>query len=450
MQRNYDEAVAYLYGLGNEVEAMKLGLVTVSRLLARLDEPHRRFASAIVAGTNGKGSVAAMLDAIARRAGLRTGLYTSPHLVEIVERIRVDGEAVSRERFAAHASRVREAAESLVDEGALGVVPTFFEQVTAIAFLEFAERRVDLAVLEVGMGGRLDATNVVDPLVAAVTPVALDHQRYLGGTLAEIAAEKAAVIKPGAAAVVAHQPPEALEPIIERCLATDVLPRFVGEAEIHHSENGRFTFSYETETARYDRITLGLRGRHQIENALVAIHAAEALRAANVEITRGAILDGLAEVQWPGRLELHLGAPPILLDGAHNVAGAHALRAYVDEFCHCPVTLVFAVMEDKDAEAIARELFPAMRAVVVTRPSNARAADPAKLAERLAERLADLLPNDGGRPFVAATLDEALTWARRVTPRDGLICVAGSLYLVGETKALLARKTPSAPTGGRS
>jgi dihydrofolate synthase/folylpolyglutamate synthase len=443
MRRSYDEAIEYLYGLGNEVAAMKLGLESVSLLLARLGDPHRRFPSAIVAGTNGKGSTAAILESIARRAGLKTGLYTSPHLVSIEERIRISGVPIARDRFAAHAARVRDAAEALVDEGHLAAPPTFFEQMTAIAFLELAGRSVDLAVLEVGLGGRLDATNVVDPLVAVVTSIALDHQQYLGDTLAEIAAEKAAVIKPGAAAVIAHQEVEALEPLMQRCLETDVLPVFAGEPEVHQSENGRFTFSYETEEDRYERVSLGLRGRHQIENALVAIHAAEALRRAGLGIPRGAILEGLASAEWPGRLELHLGAPPVLLDGAHNPAGARALRAYLDEFCHCPLTLVFGVMEDKEVVEIAAELFPAARTVVLTRPDTPRAADPA--------RLAGLLPPAGGgaRPVVARAIGEALSYAYGVTPRDGLICVAGSLYLVGEAKARLASGSPSAPAGRR-
>jgi dihydrofolate synthase/folylpolyglutamate synthase len=440
--RSYEDAVAYLYGLGNEVSAMKLGLESVSRLLERLGDPHRRFASAIVAGTNGKGSVSAMLESVARASGLTTGLYTSPHLVAIEERVRVAGRQIPRERFAELASRVRDAAEALVDEGALPAPPTFFEQVTAVAFLEFAARRVDLAVLEVGMGGRLDATNVVDPLVAVVTPVALDHQQYLGETLALIAAEKAAVIKPNAAAVIAHQPVEALEPLMARCLAVDVLPVFAGEPEIHHSENGRFTFTYETEEDRYERVALGLRGRHQVENGIVAIHAAEALRRAGLSVPRTAILEGLASAEWPGRLEMLLGAPPVLLDGAHNAAGAAALRAYLDEFCHSPLTLVFGVMEDKQVAEMAEELFPAVRTVVLTRPSNPRAADPARLAPTLPD-------SRGGRPVVTRTVDEALAWAYHVTPRDGLICIAGSLYLVGEAKARLASRDPFAPVGRR-
>ncbi|MGB5038404.1 MAG: Mur ligase family protein, partial [Blastocatellia bacterium] len=307
MTSAFDDALAYLTSLGNEVAAMKLGLESIALLLHQLGDPHREFPSVIVAGTNGKGSTACMIEAIARRSKLTTGLFTSPHLVSIEERIRIGGVAISRDRFAILAGRVRDAAEELIDRGDLTVAPTFFEQVTAIAFLEFAERRVDLAVLEVGMGGRLDATNIVEPLVAVVTPIGMDHERYLGSTLAAIAGEKAAVIKPGVRAVIAHQPVEALEPLIERCLACDVLPEFAGESDIHHNENGRFTFSYETEADRYEFVTLGLRGRHQVENAIVAIHAVESIRRAGIGITRSAIVEGLGAAEWPGRLELVLG-----------------------------------------------------------------------------------------------------------------------------------------------
>jgi len=439
----YARAIAYLYGLGNELLAMKLGLLSVTALLEALGEPQKTFPSVIVAGTNGKGSTSCMIDSIARNAGLSTGLYTSPHLIAIEERVRVDGAPISRDRFVAHAERVRLAGEALADDGRLPAPPTFFEQMTAIAFLEFAEQRVDLAVLEVGLGGRLDATNVVQPVVAVVTPIALDHQKYLGDTLAEIAAEKAAVIKPGTAAVIAHQPLEALDPLMRRCLESDVLPVFCGEPVIHHSENGRFTFTYETEADRYDRLVVGLRGRHQVENSMVAVHTAEALRHAGFGITREAIAAGLISAEWPGRLEMVLGAPPVLLDGAHNVAGARALRTYLDEFCHCPVTLVFGALEDKQIPEMAAELFPAATSVVLTHPASPRAADMTALGSGLPSARA------GRRPAVAPGIEEALGIAYRVTPRDGLIVVAGSLYLVGEAKARLAKGAPYAPVERR-
>lgn len=442
MTSAFDDALAYLTSLGNEVAAMKLGLESIALLLHQLGDPHREFPSVLVAGTNGKGSTSCMIEAIARRSKLTTGLFTSPHLLSIEERIRICGIAINRDRFAILAGRVRDAAEELVDRGELTVAPTFFEQVTAIAFLEFAERRVDLAVLEVGMGGRLDATNIVKPLVAVVTPIGMDHERYLGSTLAAIAGEKAAIIKPGVRAVIAHQPVEALEPLIERCLACDVLPVFAGESDIHHNENGRFTFSYETESDRYEFVTLGLRGRHQVENAIVAIHAVESVRRAGIGITRGAIFEGLAAAEWPGRLELVLGAPPVLLDGAHNEAGARALRAYLDEFCHYPITLVFGAMDDKNIVKMAEELFPAARAVVLTRIGSPRSADPIALAASLPAA------GGGGAPIIAASVEEALAWAFHVTPRDGVICVAGSLYLVGEVKARLASRVPFSPVEG--
>jgi len=439
-----DDAIAYLLGLGNEVLAMKLELGAVTLLLERLGSPHLAFPSALIAGTNGKGSVAAMLDSIAREAGLMPGLYTSPHLVDIEERVRVGGRPVSGARFAELATRVREAAEALVGEDALPATPTFFEQVTAVAFVELAARGVDLGVVEVGMGGRLDATNVLAPVVSVITPVSLDHQKYLGDTVARIAAEKAGIIKAGSAAVIARQHPDALAVLARRCEECGVKPVFTGHAEIHHSERGRFTVSYTTEEDRYDRLLVGLRGRHQVENALAAIHAAEALRRSGLAIPRAAIARGLARAEWPGRLELLPGvpgAPALLLDGAHNAAGASALRAYLDEFAHGPVTLVFGALEDKDAAEIAAALFPAADAVVFTRPGSPRAA--------AAGRLAALPLPVGVASRVTGSPEEALAVASEITPPDGLVVVAGSLYLVGEVRALLAGAHP-APAGGRA
>jgi len=429
-----DAAVSYLYGLGNELAAMKLGLESIRLLLDRLGNPHERFRSVIVAGTNGKGSIVALIESIVRQAGLRTGLYTSPHLVSIEERVRVAGRNVSAERFVDLATRVREAAESLVADETLPAPPTFFEQITAIAFLEFAESRVDLAILEVGLGGRLDATNSVRPLVAAIAPVSFDHQQYLGTTLGEIAGEKAAVIKPGAAVVVGPQQSEALDVILRRCEECDIRPAITGNATIHHSENGRFTFSYETSVDSYDRVVLGLRGRHQIDNALVAIHVAEALRGIGFDIAREHIVEGLARTTWPGRLELISGAPAILLDGAHNAAGASALRAYLDEFRLSPLTLVFGAMDDKDVGAMLAELVAGAEAVVLTRPSSPRALAPSALAAALPSTVS---------PILTDSVEEALARAGEITPRDGMICVAGSLYLVGEVKALFAKGRPA-------
>jgi dihydrofolate synthase/folylpolyglutamate synthase len=428
---NYSESLSYLYGLGNEVLAAKFGLENIRLLLERLDHPERAYKSVIVAGTNGKGSVASMIEAIARAAGHPVALYTSPHLVRITERMRVGGIEISEGDFARLATRVRAASESLASEGRSDAVPTFFEQVTAIALAHFRERGAELAVLEVGLGGRLDATNAVDRILSVVTSIDLDHQNILGNSIEEIAAEKAAIIKAGARAVIGRQRHEAAtEVLMRRCLEVNVLPVFANQpAEVGVTENGRTTFDYESAQRHYSRIALGLRGRHQAENAAAAIEAVELLGESGFPIAREAIIKGLREVSWPGRLEMIEDRPPLLLDGAHNPAGARALRAFLNEFCEGPVTLIFGAMGDKDVEGMAGELFGVAKTIVLTRVKNERAATGARLGKPALGTSRNVIFTESAR--------QALSWARSVTPADGLICVAGSLYLVGEMKRLI-------------
>lgn len=431
----FDEALQYLLSLGHETLAIKLGLTNTLRLLAALGDPQKSFPSVQLAGTNGKGSAAALLEAIVRAAGTRAGLYTSPHLVSITERVRVESRELSREEFARLATRVRAAAERLVREGALPAPPTFFEQVTAISFAAFAEARVELAILETGLGGRLDATTTAGAGLVAITPVALDHQEYLGETLAQIASEKAAIIRPGVEAVVAPQAAEARAVILSRCAECGVVPRMADAVAFEVSgadATGRLRVHFESPEDRYEGVRLALRGRHQIVNSQVAISLAEALRARGFPLTRAAIIEGLATAEHPGRLELRrFGGNDFLFDGAHNAAGARALRDFLDEFVHAPVTLVFGAMRDKDLREIAAALFPAARHLVLTRPANPRAAEP--------EALARLVPDDptSSRITLAPSAIEAVSAARALTPPDGLICVTGSLYLVGEVKTIL-------------
>jgi dihydrofolate synthase/folylpolyglutamate synthase len=428
---NYQQALNYLYSLGHEVLAAKLGLESTRLLLEKLGYPERSFRSVIVAGTNGKGSVAAMVESIVRAAGHRTALFTSPHLVKIEERIKVAGREISMDSFAEAATRVRAASEALVAEGKLDEPPTFFEQITAMALLYFRQCRIELAVLEVGLGGRLDATSAVYPIASVVTSIDFDHQKILGDTIDEIAAEKAAVIKPGSRAVVGRQLHEAAsEVLMNRCLEVRVLPVFVNEPQnVTASDLGRVTFDYESAHTNYSRIMLRLRGRYQAENAAAAIETAELLGEEGFRISRQSIIKGLREVSWPGRLELIDDRPYILLDGAHNPGGARTLRAYLDEFWRGPITLIFGVMSDKDIDGIASELFGAARTIVLTRVRDPRSADNARM----------------GKPALGAsrnvifteTVKQAISWARSITPSEGLICVAGSLHLVGEVKRFL-------------
>src|ERR1044071_4485993 len=343
---DYKQSLSYLYSLGHEVLAAKFGLENIQTLLERLRHPEHAFKSIIIAGTNGKGSVSAMIESIVRAAGHRTALYTSPHLVRIEERIRVLGQEISETDFARIATNVRAASEALMAEGKLAAPPTYFEQVTAIALLFFRDQGVELAVLEVGLGGRLDSTNAVDRILSVITSIDFDHQYLLGDTIPEIASEKAAIIKRGSRAVLGRQKyDEASEALMRRCIEVSVPPVFANQpTDIGVNELGRMSFDYESAHTRYSRIVLGLRGRHQAENAAAAIEAAEVLGELGYTISRESIIKGLRDVSWPGRLEFIEDRPSLLLDGAHNPAGARALRAYLDDFWKGPLTLVFGAV----------------------------------------------------------------------------------------------------------
>jgi dihydrofolate synthase/folylpolyglutamate synthase len=399
---NFEAAVQYLLSLGHETLTIKLGLRNTELLLNALDNPERAFPSVQIAGTNGKGSTAAMLDSICRAAGIKTGLYTSPHLVSLTERIKLSGTDITREEFAACATTVRDVSQQLE------ALPTFFEQVTAIALLAFRNARIELAILETGLGGRLDSTTAANANIVAITQIALDHQEYLGNTIASIAAEKAAIIRPGVRAVIGRQQyREALDVLLQRCEETGVTPILVDSLT--------------------EPITLALRGRHQLENAAVAIHLAELLRQTGFDIPDTAIVRGLETVQHPARLELIPHRPAFLIDGAHNPAGAESLRAYLDEFARRPLTLVFGAMRDKQLEQIGEILFPLADVLVLTTVRNPRSAT-AEVLEPVARRYA--------RGRILATDDSAaaLQMALAHTPADGTICVAGSLYLAGELR----------------
>jgi dihydrofolate synthase/folylpolyglutamate synthase len=432
---NFDESVNYLLSLGHEMAAMKLGLENVRRLLGRLGHPERAFPSVQIAGTNGKGSTAAMLDSICRAAGVRAGLYTSPHLVSVTERIRVGGREISREQFARSAARVRACAEGVRRE--TGALPTFFEQVTGIALDAFREARVSLAVLETGLGGRLDATTAAGASVVALTPIAIDHQEHLGPTLAHIASEKAAVIREGVRRVVsAPQEPEVEQLIRERARGFGVEPRFASrevEAEGTCGGGGRLRARVRAARGDYGSMCLALRGRHQLTNAAVAVLIAEALADEGFRLPREAVVAGLERAEHAGRLEFDESLrPPVLFDGAHNVAGAHALGAYLDEFVRAPVTLIFGAMRDKELKEIGAVLFPRAAHLILTEPRSLRAATVGELVRAVP------VPASSSTIALAPESADALKVARAHTGPGGVVCVTGSLYLIGEVKSLLA------------
>jgi dihydrofolate synthase/folylpolyglutamate synthase len=421
---NFDQALAYLYGLGHETVTIKLGLSNTEKLLNALGRPQDAFRKVQVAGTNGKGSTCAFLESILRAAGLIVGLNTSPHLVEVTERIRLNGADISREDFARVTGQVYQAAETLRADG---VRPTFFEHLTAMALAAFRAANCEIGILETGLGGRLDATTVAGAETVAITPIHYDHTKFLGDTFASIAAEKAAVIRPGARAVVAPQPVDAMQVILARCAECGVAPVLVEEnAEVTgHTLHGRLRVNIATPQDRYEDVTLALRGRHQIVNALTAVNLAETLREQGLRISREAIREGLATARHNGRLEYHEGPPPMLYDGAHNEQGAQALHDYLQEFVKQPITLVFGSMRDKKMDKIAPLLFPHAARVILTQPDQPRSATPESLAKSVPESLRD-------RVLLAPSVRKAIETAQEITPPDGLILVTGSLYLVGE------------------
>jgi len=402
------DALSYLFSL--EQFGIKFGLDSIRALLARIGSPQLAYRSIHVAGTNGKGSVVAMVDAILRRAGHRSGRYTSPHLIDLSERFVVDGRPVGAEEMSRAAGEVRRAIEGAIADGTLSAQPTFFEATTAMAFDIFRRAGLDFAVVEVGLGGRLDSTNVIEPVVTAITSIDFDHQRYLGSTLAEIAGEKAGIIKPGVPVVVGDVVPKALAVI----------------SRIAHERGAELIRASGTERD-YGPLHLGLRGEHQLANARVAMRVVETLERLGVTIGAEAIVDGLTNVRWPGRLE-HRTLPDgreVILDAAHNPAGAAALASYLRslEGGGAKPALVFAAMRDKDVDGMLTVLLPAIGHVVVTRPSNPRAADP----EELASRIRALDPSLAVE--VVAAPGAAVERAARISAR---VVVAGSIFLLGD------------------
>ena len=438
----FDQSLSYLLSLGHETLTIKLGLANTENLLEALGNPQQNFPAVQIAGTNGKGSTAVMLDSICRAAKIRTGLFTSPHLVSITERIKINGEPISEDDFARIATEVRATAEELVSRAELETLPTFFEQVTAIALLAFREAKIELAVLETGLGGRLDSTTTARADVVAITPIAMDHEEYLGQTIEEIAAEKAAIIQPGVTAVIAPQPKEAMRIIRRRCEEVEVTPRivehqtdFVRPSGTARSLSCRSLVTFEKMNDVYEDVQLGLRGGHQTDNAAVAIALAEALRKRGLAISWAAIIEGLEKARHPGRLELWDGKPPILFDGAHNPAAAHALRQYLDEFVAQPITMIFGAMRDKRLSEMADILFPKADQLILTQIDNPRAAS-------LEELGAAAPPNfDRSRIRQASSIEAALQSAYSVTVRENLILVTGSLYLVGAAQQMLRATT---------
>jgi dihydrofolate synthase/folylpolyglutamate synthase len=409
---------------------IKLGLENIAALCAALGDPQGRFPSVHVAGTNGKGSVSAMLAEALRRHGLRTGLYTSPHLAGVEERVRIGGVPIASRRFLGLLGRLKAAIDGLMAEGRLLYHPTYFEVLTSLAFLQFAERRVDIAVLETGMGGRFDATNVVRPLVSVITTVAKDHEKHLGSGLGEIASEKAGIIKPGVPAVCGVRGGAALREIrrVARERGAPLVEVFgPGRTLEARPSRGGFRFVYSGERGRYE-FSPSLAGRHQGRNAAVAIAAAEVLSRTWKPLDKAVIVRAIGTTRWEGRLETAGRRPLVLLDGAHNAEGAEALAAHLRDVVRRPVVLVFAAMEDKDIRAMTRTLFPVASTVVLTRVPYERSATP--------EALLAAAPPFKGPVFLEPDTRRAVELALSLAGGRAPVVIAGSLFLVGEVKRL--------------
>jgi dihydrofolate synthase/folylpolyglutamate synthase len=437
-----------MYALGHELAqtpSHKFDLAHVRVLLAALGHPENRFPSLLVAGTNGKGSTAATLASILQASGLKTGLYTSPHLIRINERIRLNGESIGDNDFALLHDVVDRTAERLVGEGDLPWHPSFFETLTAMAFEYFARNRPDMVVLEVGMGGRLDATNVVEPRLSIITDIALDHQKYLGETIAEIAREKAGIIRPGGIVVTLPQLPEANDVIGNAILnagarAVNAVPYVPPLSPGNDTPTSGQWPAVSGQGQRYPLEVCGqtimvespLVGRHQLRNLALAIAAAEELRhQGTAQITPETIAQGIRQTHWPARFQVlpaTADTPEYVLDVAHNPAGAWALRstlsaAYRDGR---EITIVFGVMRDKAVREITEILFPIAQHVIVTHANNPRSASPDEIRQAAARMAV------GMDIAEADNVTSALKQARRITGPSGLIVVTGSIYVVGE------------------
>lgn len=429
---NYEECLRYLEKIQNL--GIKFGLDNVQTILDSLGSPHQKYPSILVAGTNGKGSVCAMITKILTLHNFRVGLFTSPHLVRIEERIRIGEKLISIPNFCRVLSLLKEKIKELMISKALLSPPTYFELMTCLALLYFYEQKVDIAVLEVGMGGRLDATNVVEPLATVITTISAEHQKFLGESLEQIAFEKAGIIRRGIPVVCGVEEKKAFLTIKKR--AKRLHAPFFGALEKGEcfrplkGEKG-YWFEYRTERDSYS-FSPNLLGLHQGKNAAVAIVVAEQLSKNWKRLKKEKIIEGIKKSRWPGRLEIIYRHPLIILDGAHNEEGAKALKVYINGFISSSLILVFAMMRDKKIERVANILFPLAKKIILTRFPYFRAASPEEIMSRV--------PRYKDRIFLEPDPKRALQLAlQNANPQESII-ITGSLYLVGEIKKYKVRK----------
>lgn len=402
---------------------IKLGLDVISRILENLGDPQRRFSCIHIAGTNGKGSIASGLAHILHASGFSVGLYTSPHLLKFNERIVVNHVQISDKEIVDAYQTVKSACDTDRE-------PTFFEYTTAMALHHFAKSRVDWAVIETGMGGRLDATNILNPEISIISNISLEHRAYLGNTISDITREKAGIIKPDTPVVTGVTQKSAIA-VIETAAAEMSAPLYRLGRDFRVRRKGKAWFSYFGMDNHWQHMRTGLRGDHQIDNGALVLAACEVLRKKNVPITLETIRHSLESYQWPGRLEILPTSPPILIDGAHNLMSARVLGNYFrDELSDKKITLVIGILDDKPYQSILQSLLPHCRRVVLTEPKIDRRLSPGKMMD-LAK---SLVPDTEIVLDVGAAVRHAIS----ITPPDGMVCIAGSLYVVGEAKQALA------------
>ena len=419
---NVEESLAYLSRFNSAV--IRLGLDPVTRLLKRLQMPHNNYITMLIGGTNGKGSIAAMSASMLAKGGFRVGLYTSPHLIDVRERIRVNGHLISAEEFA---ERIEEVRKAITEE------VTYFEFLTALAFLHFSKADVDIAVLEVGLGGRLDATSVVKPAVSVISNISVEHREYLGTRLEDIAREKGGIIKEGGTCVTGARQDGVVSVLDAICYERGAqLIRLGKDIRVRTRKDG--AFSYQGLERSYRRLFCPLQGRHQLDNAALAIGAMEIIKRTGVSLDDEAISQGIRDTRWEGRLEILSYRPTILVDGAHNPAGASSLRhALTSEYSYDRLILVFGVLMDKDYRSMLRRLAPLAYTIILTKPDTARAALPHNILPIAAMYSRNVEVED--------TVEGALNRAEAAALPDDLICITGSLYLVGQVKQKLGSKT---------
>jgi dihydrofolate synthase/folylpolyglutamate synthase len=420
-QKAYQESLDYLYGL--EKFGMIFGLTQVRRILEAIGNPQREIQAIHIGGTNGKGSTAAMMASILQKEGYRVGLYTSPHLIRFTERIKVNGREMGKGEVAELTGWMRQR----IEDAHIPSPFTFFDFTTAMALQYFKQAVVDLAILEVGLGGRLDSTNVIDPLLSIITNISKDHEEHLGRSILKIAGEKAGIIKEGRPLITSAAQPQVLRFFSKVCREKGS-PYFRVGKEFRYVSIGDGNFHYEGLHRKLWDIHVNLMGFHQIMNATTALGATEVLEELGFSVSTGAMVEGLRGVEWPGRLERVSFSPQVILDGAHNPAGALALKESLEkEFDYHHLILLVGVMKDKDFKAILHLLAPLADHIILTRSHNERAASPAMLKEALGQ--------NGKKAEVIEDLKEAIERGVSITGEEDLLCITGSLYTVGEARA---------------